>query len=326
MLRHALFQKEKGRRKMIQVTEGTYQGYGRCLTISNGTIEAVVTLDCGPRIIRFAAIGGANVMMEDTERSINKQEFSADFADKFGADKGVWYIYGGHRLWTSPEELPRSYYPDNTPVEYEKVAGGAKFTPPAQVWTQLQMSMTVTMSETDNSLHILHEITNVGAWNAEFAPWALSVLAPGGFEVVPVQQRQTGLLSNRKLVLWDYARMNDDRVYWGEKYITLRQDPTAEGPFKIGTDSEHCWAAYFNHGDLFIKKFDTDPDGVYPDGGCNFETYTCADFLEMESLGTLKSVAPNETVSHCEDWTLYTDVPCPACDEAEIAKVMEKYI
>lgn len=311
---------------MIQLTESTYKTFGRCLTISNGSVEAVVTLDIGPRIIRFAKIGGENVMMENTEKSINQLEAASEFADKFGADKGVWYIYGGHRLWTSPEELPRSYYPDNEPVVYEKVEGGAKFIPPVQVWTQYQMAITVTMSETENSLHILHEITNTGAWNVEFAPWALSVLAPGGMEVIPMPQRKTGLLSNRKIVLWDYARMNDKRVYWGDKYITLCQDTAAKEAFKLGIDSEHCWAAYFNHGDLFIKKFESDPTGEYPDGGCNFETYTSKDFLEMESLGTLKSVAPGETVSHTEDWTLVADVPCPACDENEIAQVMEKYI
>lgn len=311
---------------MIQVSETTYKTFGKCLSISNGTVEALITLDIGPRIIRFAKIGGENVMMEDEERSINQLENAPAFADKFGADKGVWYIYGGHRLWTSPEELPRSYYPDNAPVTYEKVKDGAKFTAPAQKWTQIQFSITVTMSETENSLHLLHEITNIGAWNMEFAPWALSVLAPGGMEIIPVQQRKTGLLSNRKIVLWDYARMNDKRVYWGDKYITLRQDSTADGPFKFGTDSEHCWAAYFNHGDLFIKKFDADPTGEYPDSGCNFETYTNERFLEMESLGTLKSVAPGETVSHIEDWSLYPNVPCPACEENAIEQVMKQYL
>lgn len=311
---------------MIQLAEGEYKAFGKCLTISNGSAEVVVTLDIGPRIIRFAAIGGANVMMEDTERKINKLEFAPDFAQKFGEDKGVWYIYGGHRLWTSPEELPRSYYPDNEPITYEKVAGGAKFTAPVQKWTQLQFSVTVTLSETDNSVHILHEITNLGAWSAEFAPWALSVLAPGGMEVVPMPQRKTGLLSNRNLVLWDYTRMNDDRVYWGDKYITLRQDSNAGEAFKIGIDSEHCWAAYFNHGDLFIKTFENDPSAKYPDGGCNFETYTCDRFLEMESLGALKSTAPGETVTHTENWRLISDVPCPPCDESEIEKVMNQYL
>jgi len=26
-------------------------------------------------------------------------------------------LYGGHRIWVASEELPRSYHPDNSPVE-----------------------------------------------------------------------------------------------------------------------------------------------------------------------------------------------------------------
>ena len=31
---------------------------------------------------------------------------------------GVWYAYGGHRIWCAPEKMPETYYPDNEAVPY----------------------------------------------------------------------------------------------------------------------------------------------------------------------------------------------------------------
>ena len=311
---------------MVKTEYCEYGTYGKCVKLSNGGMELLVTLDIGPHIIRVAKPGGENVMLEDTADKVNKQEFAEVFAEKFGSESGVWHIYGGHRLWTSPEYLPRTYFPDNVPVECEEVPNGIKVKQVPQQWTQIACSMTVTMAENENKVEILHEVKNVGAWSIQFAPWALSVLAPGGFEVMPMPRRKTGLLSNRKIVLWDYTKMNDPRVTWGDKYITLRQDPNAREAFKFGIDSQHCWAAYFNHGDVFIKQFDTDPEAEYPDGGCNFETYTSEVFLEMESLGALKTVQPEESAFHREQWTFASDVACPENDEEAITRALQPYL
>ena len=94
---------------------------------------------------------------------------------------------------------------------------------------------------------------------------------------------------------------------------------------KFGINNEHGFAMYFNHGDMFLKRFDAVPDGNYPDGGMCFETYTNPLFLEMESLGELKNVKPGETVSHTERWSLYRQ-EAPDFTDADIDKLSEKYI
>ncbi len=48
-------------------------------------------------------------MFEDTGRTFTA---SGEAFERFGG--GAWYIYGGHRLWTSPEGYPKSYYPDGS--------------------------------------------------------------------------------------------------------------------------------------------------------------------------------------------------------------------
>ena len=46
---------------MIKIEElESYKNYGRVLSLSNGVISAYVTLDVGPRIIRFGYLDGQN--------------------------------------------------------------------------------------------------------------------------------------------------------------------------------------------------------------------------------------------------------------------------
>ena len=305
----------------ITIKEITYGKWGRCVEITNGEIDLVATLDFGPRIIRFGVVGGPNEFFEDLndELSLNGN----DAFDIFG-EEGYWHIYGGHRLWTSPEALPRSYYPDNEPVTYTVIPNGVRLTPPPQAWNELQMELDVTI--TDNGLvNVEHRITNIGAWEAEFAPWALTVLKIGGLEVIPQPKKDTGLLGNRILALWPYTEMGDSRVNWETDFITLRPSAQANNPFKFGINNEHGYAAYFNHGNLFIKRYSPVQGGCYPDGGVSFETYTNHTMIEIETLGELKKVKPSETVTHTETWELIPNVSEPESID-EISTVLSEYI
>ena len=46
----------------MAVNEIQYSHYGRCCVISNGKVEVYVTLDVGPRIIRYGFAGGENTV------------------------------------------------------------------------------------------------------------------------------------------------------------------------------------------------------------------------------------------------------------------------
>lgn len=91
----------------VAVREVNFKNFGKCIEISNGSIEALVTVDLGPRIIRFGFIGGENEFCDEVPVVIDVGD------DKF-------YLRGGHRLWHSPENMPRSYMPDNKPLNWEK--------------------------------------------------------------------------------------------------------------------------------------------------------------------------------------------------------------
>ena len=75
-----------------------YGYFGRCLKVSNESIEALITVDKGPRVISLKCSGMENIMGED----INEHSTMSGgrYAEVFGDKK--WFIYGGHRIWFSP--------------------------------------------------------------------------------------------------------------------------------------------------------------------------------------------------------------------------------
>jgi len=289
----------------VTVKKIAYGGWENCIEICNGLVNLVVTVDVGPRIIRYGFVGQENEFCEVEE-----------MMGLTGGDE--WRIYGGHRLWHSPEMKPRSYVPDNKPVDWCEIPGGIKTTQSVEEWTQIQKEMEITLSPDSTKVKILHRLINLGPWPVELSVWALSVMAPGGKEVVPQTQRDTGLLGNRVLALWPYTRMDDARVHWGDQYIILKQDRNSSAPFKFGTSNEDGWAAYFNHGHLFVKYYTHMMGAKYPDFGVSYETYTTDFMLEMESLSPLTVVEPNGKAEHLEKWELFDGVAMPSDDEESI--------
>lgn len=306
---------------MVNTEEIQHPHWGRCVSITNGVVEVVATLDVGPRIIRFGAVGGPNEFYESTEPEIN-DPIEPQF-EVFGAE-GNWHIRGGHRLWVAPEAMPRTYYPDNKPVQYQIIENGVRLTPPLQLWTQMQMEMDVTMNE-NGEVDVMHRVTNRSAWPVECAPWAVTVMKVGGLQAVPQSKKDAGLLNNRTLSLWTYSHMADSRVTWGTEYITVRPCAQADGPFKFGLHSEHGYAAYFNHNNLFVKRYSPVENGNYPDGGVSYETYTDANVCEMETLGVLQTLQPGQTAEHAEKWQLILNVPQPKTDD-ELKDVIQTYV
>lgn len=307
----------------VKINQIEYKNFGKCLMLENEVCELIVTIDVGPRIISYKLKGCLNVMKEDFERSFIND--SDELKAYFGEDK-TWYIYGGHRLWSSPERFPQSYIPDNNAVPYE-IKGNSVFLKPLVSITGEQFSMKITLDEKTSKVSIFHSIANTLDENMTLSPWALTVLAQGGVEVFPLNNKDTGLLSNRRNVLWAYSDINDSRFFMTNKYVTLKQDKNADTKFKIGTNNEDGWGAYHVNEQIFIKRFSYNDDENYPDYGCNFETFTNADFLECESLGGLKTLEKGDIVQLLENWELV------ACDEdwdykneESIACFVEKFI
>ena len=218
---------------------------------------------------------------------------------------GSWRLFGGHRLWTSPEAMPRSYSADDRRVEVEVGRESIIICGNPEPENGVVKSITVE-ERTADSVEVVHSIRNIGRWPIRFACWALSVMRPGGFAVIPVQPRkvdEAGLLPDRQMTLWPYTRMEDVRFSCQEGFLFVRQRREVKEPFKIGALARPEWAAYWVGGLAFVKSF-TELPGEYPDGDCSVEAYTNGAMLELETLSPLATVEPGETLHHTEVWTV----------------------
>ncbi len=276
----------------------SYGGWPNCIRLTNGKIELIITTDVGPRVIRFGFVGGQNIFKE--------------FPDQMGKKGGQeWRSYGGHRLWHGPEAMPRTYFPDNEPVKYSWDGKVLKLAQSVETTTGIVKEMEIALDPSEDHVTVLHRLVNESLWDVDLAPWALTVMAPGGkaiFPQEPYRSHDEYLLAARPMVLWGYTNMQDLRWTWGSKYIQFRQDPKAATNQKVGIMNTLGWSVYNLNGDLFLKRFGFDPKAKYPDFGCNNETYTDAQMLEIESLGPLVKLAPKEKVDHLEHWFLVKGV------------------
>ncbi|MCE5329555.1 DUF4380 domain-containing protein [bacterium] len=267
-----------------------YGGWGNCIKLSNGKIELVATADVGPRIIRFGEVNGKNLFKE--------------FKNQLGLTGGdEWRSYGGIRFWYAPEVFPRTYYPDNSPVKYSWDGKILKLSQETEKTTGIKKEMEVTMDEKNNYVRIVYRLINNNVWDIELAPWAISVMAENSLAIVPQEPFQYGresLLPVRPLSLWGYTKMQDPRWTWGDKYITLKQNPKSNSSQKIGVLNSAGWVAGYNEGEILIKRYDYNSDFYYPDFDCNTEIYTDQDVLELETLGPLAILEPKTEIEYRE--------------------------
>lgn len=284
----------------MKIEKVAYPKFGNCYRLANDTVEVFVTTDIGPRIICYRFLGGTNILGELGSETVVKTEL------------GEWRPRGGHRLWHAPEAMPRSYVPDDDPVEAE-VSGKStvRVAPKLEAATGIQKALYIELDREGTGVTITHTLKNKGLWPVELAPWALTVMNGGGVTIFPQEpfiSHDDKLLPGRSMTLWNFTDMSDSRWTFGKKYVRLKCDADVQCPQKIGAAVRPGWAAYLREKMLFVKRFPYIEGAVYPDFGCNFETYTDGDFMEVETLGQLAKLEPGQTAAHVERWFLFDDV------------------
>jgi hypothetical protein len=270
-----------------------FMGWKKCVELKSGKFRLIVTTEIGPRIIGAFLGDSDNFVYVDPKTAGNKK------------DVEDWLIYGGHRIWHSPEEKPRTYATDNKPIEVKERGNEVEFSSGVEETTGIRKSFSVKPLGKDR-FRITHKLRNENLWDVELAAWALTVMSPGGVAVIPQPQgNKKALLPNRYFTIWPYTNMCDSRVHWGKKFVLLHQDEKAKSPFKFGLNCEDGWLAYVNKGVAMRKRFDHMFDAPYPDNGCSVEVYTCNFMLEIETLSPLYLLAPEEEIVHIEEWDAF---------------------
>jgi hypothetical protein len=274
----------------------SYRGWDNTLRLANDDFELLVTTDVGPRILVYKTPLGENALKI--------------FEDQVGSSgETEWRSRGGHRLWLAPEDGVLSYHIDNGPVSWrhDDFSGETVVESIQEQPQRLRKTLGILSAAQGTRVSLRHSVVNEGEQPITLAPWALTVMKPEGLEIIPqpaLGEHPRDLLPNRGVVLWAYTDLSDLRLTLGTKFWLLRQSP-GYPPIKIGLAHRERWIAYVLSDSLFIKTFEYNPAAFYPDGGCNFETFSDSEMLEIETLGSMVTLNPGEAANHHEIWHLF---------------------
>lgn len=278
---------------------------GDALLLATRAFELVVTTAVGPRVVSFRSKAGKK-----------KNVFLEQPADE-KRDHGYMFR-GGHRLWHSPEDIVRTYQPDDSPLDVKMLPKGVALKQPVEERTGIEKGMKIEVFG-ERTVKVTHTLTNRGLWDVECAPWALTILRGGGYGVLPLLPKGShaagDLLPTYSLVPWSYTDLSLPvwdlhRDYIG---IDVAKAPEAQ---KLGITNYPGWSAYWVDGTTFVKAARVEANATYPDHGSAFETFTNGKIIELETLGTLGKIAPDATATHIEWWTLLDGLPRPNTDAA----------
>ncbi len=279
----------------MKTTETCWKGEA-ALELETDGLRLVAPTEFGPRILYFGDESNGNWLLEiPTDPAAPADQFQ---------------LRGGHRLWHAPEDPVRTYQPDNDPVERDALPGGG-FLLRQAVEPATGMAKEISVSPAGKrTVRIDHRLANRGLWTVTCAPWALTVLRPGGTAVMPFPARgehPRDLLPGHRLVPWSYADFS--LPCWKFHRTWLGLTTACATPQKIGQGGHPGWLAYVRGGAAFVKASRPRPRSLYPDLGCQAELFTDGLMLELETLGPLVDLAPGDVSTHREYWTLFGKVP-----------------
>jgi len=263
--------------------------------LDNGRCWIEVLTEAGPRVVRFGLTGEESILAETPQAS-------------WDAGFGQFELFGGHRVWFAPERSECSI-PDSTGLRLEALEDapeglGLRLIGATQEQIGLRKTIEIRLARDAASVDVRHILGNTGSGTLELAVWPVTQLKPGGVARIelPAPEGEHSFVPNRKLVLWPYSSLSDERLALSDAGIALTAAP---GPMiKLGSLSHSGRLTYEREGLLFSIAFDPAPEARRPDMGCNVEIYCDQGSIELETLGPLLSLAAGESAIHDQHWDL----------------------
>jgi hypothetical protein len=236
--------------------------------------EMVVGISSGPRILSLRRGPGPNLLYHD------KTDFRV----------GDWRLHGGHRFTVAPEG-EGTYAPDNAPCAAE--TRGQELRVAASPGKDGTRRVLIISAAADGAgFDVRHVLENHGERPWRGALWGITCVPHSGCVVAP--------RTHPRLRFWPGA----DRAHWllAPRHIVMTPNG-ARG--KAGWHSDAGWlAALQSEATFVIHCPDTPPAHECVDEGCNLEIFTCADYVELETLSGIVTLAPGACATHLQRWRL----------------------
>jgi hypothetical protein len=279
-----------------RITNAAYHGWDEALTMSNGKIDVIIVPAIG-RIMRFTG--------EQDGPFWENRALDGKMPDSQSAE---WINFGGDKSWPAPQSewakiTGRGWPPpkafDSMPVEAktegEQVVLRSRIDPDygIQVERKIRLSRDREEMEIETVYHKKQgNPVRVSVWIITQLKDPVKVYMP-----VPVKSVFPDGYNKQSEALPEALQIT-------EGVITCRRSKSLNT--KIGSDSDRIiWADAKHVVEVYSPR---DDSGEYPDNGSSAEIYTNSDpltYVELELLGTLKTLKPGETLSQTQRYRFY---------------------
>jgi len=290
-----------------------YHGYNDCVKLENKTTKVIVSGACGGRVLEYS-LNGVNAIYLDPLQD------------------GWTYTPGqptidpcGGRMDIAPEcTIPK--HPDLWLGSWKTERTGplsARMTSVADKATGVQLVRDFVLAPESSTLKVTQTIKNVSAKPVRWCHWSRTLAPTGGVCIIPLTPNsrfpekyviyEPGLLVN--------FRPKDDNVVIQDDTLFITGCPRQA---KLGFDSYAGRFAYLTQDNLlFTKDFPVYPDRVYGElSSITICIYYHQKFCELEPIGPQEFIAPEESASYTETWSLRGS-PYPADGKFDFAKLAE---
>ncbi len=296
----------------IQIRISRYFGWERCLTISNGRVEAVVVPAIG-RVMQFRFTGQSSPFWEDPALRGQAPDPAAT----------EWANFGGDKTWPSPQAdwdkvTPRSWPPpsafDSMPVESSFRRDAVVLTSPVDPHYGIRTERVIQLDHEAPVMTITTTYEKVSGDPLKAGVWIITQLEDPVGVFVPVPARS--------LFPEGYNRQSGDRLPANLELksglLSMTRDPTNAA--KIGTDAGRLLWVGRTH--VLLIESPRVAGAEYPDQQSSAEVYTNPDpkaYVELETLGPLHTLRPGDRISQTNTYTLYPrTVQDPAAEARKV--------
>jgi hypothetical protein len=262
----------------LRIDRIQYRDWPEAYLCTEGQLRLIAVTSLGPRLLSLCFDGGENLLYED------HTHFKV----------GAWRLYGGHRFTVAPESAA-SYAPDNQPCHVR--AEGNSLMIEQRLDDGLLRGLEIAPGPSPSGFRLRHVLRNQLDQPWRGALWAITCVPPASRLVVPECSGPARFWTGENE---RYA--NGSSPQWRVEAGRVVIIPSGEKG-KIGLRAERpqlevvgCETAFV------IQGPDRIPRAPYPDEDCNVEVFTCADYLELETLGPLTTLLPGQELTHEQQW------------------------
>lgn len=272
--------------------------YGKCVSINNGTVKVIVSVDVGPKIIFWGYTNGENMLYIPYDIL----EYDEPISQKIPPD--IFFKRYGHEIMLAYEKNKPVVLSSGTTI-YSILKEGVVFSC-SNPKLGLSANLEIIIQDKSNSIMIVHSIENTNEKTQNFSICSSTFVTQDGTLLVPQNMDDLGNSPNRVLALWKKSNINDSRLYVANEYLRFNNTSTDKSSvLKLGINNRRAWSTYTKDGNTFLKHYLHNKKAKYLNFDSSFIIDSKKELLSLKVLSPIYNVQKNEIAKMAEYWSLF---------------------